>query len=250
MVINSMKYRDISLVSVNKEDILVIACDSCGGIGSKERDVVKVDPKIMGYYTTQVALMEVIAVGARPIAVINPLSVEMNNTGKKILQGIKKAVNRVKTKGDIAINGSTEENIPVVQTAMGLTVIGVMKKRDFNHSRTRLGDIAVVIGEPKVGEEVIEQGESGVFNLDMLQALLKKDYVNEILPVGSKGILYEIKEMARINCLNYKLYKNMPLDIEKTAGPSTCAIVSLKEHDVAKLLDDFDIPITPIAFFN
>jgi hydrogenase maturation factor HypE len=62
------KYRDVDIVTLPNKDILVIACDSCGGIGLKDQDVVKAPPFIVGKYTARVCLMEVFAVGAMPAA--------------------------------------------------------------------------------------------------------------------------------------------------------------------------------------
>lgn len=33
--------RDVSFIEMNKDLYLAVACDSCGGIGEKERDVVQ-----------------------------------------------------------------------------------------------------------------------------------------------------------------------------------------------------------------
>ena len=44
--------RDVSFIELNADLYLAIACDSCGGIGEKERDVVCVPPYIVGRFTT------------------------------------------------------------------------------------------------------------------------------------------------------------------------------------------------------
>lgn len=69
---NPQLKRDISLIP-RGEQYLAIACDSCGGVGSKEMDLVPASPQIVGYYTARVALMEVLSIGALPMALINTL---------------------------------------------------------------------------------------------------------------------------------------------------------------------------------
>ncbi len=70
--------------------ILVIACDSSGGIGNKEGDQLQVDPEIAGYYAAFVPLIECMAVRGEVISLIDTLSVEMVPTGERIIHGIKK----------------------------------------------------------------------------------------------------------------------------------------------------------------
>ncbi|HHY18163.1 MAG TPA: alpha-ribazole-5-phosphate synthase, partial [Firmicutes bacterium] len=56
----SSKYRDLTLVSLTEDCVLVIACDSAGGIGPKELDSVKVPGYVLGRFTARVALMELL----------------------------------------------------------------------------------------------------------------------------------------------------------------------------------------------
>ncbi|KLO22962.1 selenophosphate synthase [Marinitoga sp. 1197] len=237
------KFRDLSIIELDKKKEIVIACDSSGAIGNKEKDIVKVPPEIVGYFGAHVALSEIIAYGAYPIAIVNTLSVEMNNTGKKILEGIKKAVKPLKLDMDKIITGSTEENFPVIQTGMGITVIGI-KKRNINFL-TVSGDIALVIGIPKVGEEVV--GSKDILTISELLKLRNLNFIHEILPVGSKGLLYEANEIAKTENLNFILSKNIVLDVYKSAGPATCAIVTLKRNDYEKIKEIIDIPVNLIG---
>ena len=130
------KFRDITLLSFG-DNIITVACDSCGGIGNKEHDVIKVDPYITGYYTAIVSLSETLAIGAEPITVINTFAVEMNDTGKRILDGIYDALDEIGVDKDSVLTGSTEENIPVTVTGIGLTVIGKINLLLFLHFHER-----------------------------------------------------------------------------------------------------------------
>lgn len=242
------KFRDLTLIYINENQIMVIACDSSGGIGNKQYDLVKVDPDTVGFFTTQVALMEVLAIGAKPITVVNALSVEMDPSGQKIIQGVKKALEPLKLPEDKIITGTTEENIKVCQTAIGITVIGIIDKEDFRINTARKNDIVVCVGIPKVGEEVILDNGKEILSIELLLRLVKDTNVHEVLPVGSKGILYELGEMAKTGNLDFILEEKLGIDINKSAGPGTCAIVSIDE-DYYSILKNFPIPINMIGKF-
>lgn len=242
------KHRDLTLIDINKDQRLVISCDSSGGIGEKENDIIKTSPEIVGYFGAQVALMEIIAFGADPSLVVNTLSVEMDDTGSRIIAGIKKALKALNLDDEKVITGSTEENFPVSVTGLGITAIGIINKNDWKKPKTSSGMIGVAIGSPKVGDEVLADIEQ-VMDISKLMDLREKNYISEILPVGSKGILYELKEMAKWNNLDLILEKNISLDLEKSGGPSTCLIVSIEEDKYELLEKESILVINKIAKF-
>lgn len=241
------KFRDVTLIDINEEQLMVISCDSSGGIGNKEKDVVKVEPEVLGYFTTQVALMEILAIGAMPITIVNALSVEMNDTGEKIIKGVKKALEPLKFPEAEIITGSTEENIPVCQTAMGITAIGLIDKKNWKKPKTIENSLAVIVGIPKVGYEVLEDRGREILSINHLLELKSNPSIYEILPVGSKGILYELKEMSRTNNLAYCLDDNIRLDLYKSAGPATCAIISIAEEEYDNFKNNISIPVNKIG---
>ncbi|MTI67848.1 MAG: selenophosphate synthase [Firmicutes bacterium] len=242
------KFRDLSLVSIDDDKLLVIACDSSGAIGNKEKDVVKVDPSIIGYFTCHVSLCEILAVGAKPISIVNTLSVEMNNTGKKIISGIKKALKQTEIAEDIIVTGSTEENFEVCQTGMGITAIGAVDKNKFNKVKAKKDELIIVAGLPKVGNEV-DINDRDLLTIKKILQLRENPYVSEILPVGSKGILYELNELARTNNLKYILEDKINLDLKKSAGPATCALLTVNKNGYDKLKNTIDIPLNIIGSF-
>jgi len=229
------KYRDLTLLHVNDECFLVIACDSCGGIGSKELDVVKVDPEIVGYLTATVVLCEILAFRATPQILVNNFCVEMNPTGEKILIGIKEAIEEIGLDSSQLLTGSTEENIPVMQTGIGLTCIGVIDTKLWIKPRTEPGDELFAIGSPKVGAEVV--AKDGISNLKIISQINDNISIHEILPVGSKGIDFEVNELCRCNNLIFNYTENIPLDIKKSAGPVTCVLVSGEKDSIVKRLE-------------
>lgn len=240
------KYRDITFIKIDNNNYISVACDSAGGIGNKENDIIKVDPFITGYYTACVALAETIAVGAIPITLVNTLSVEMNETGNKIIRGIHKALDQIGLKKEALITGSTEENIPVTVTGLGITVLGKVNTSTWKLPKAKEKDIIVAVGIPKVGDEVVNDN-GDILTLNQLLRIKKCKYVNDILPVGSKGIRYEALEMARSSNLRFNEFDNIDLDMNKSAGPATCAIVAIDEKYLDELKSVLSIPITVIG---
>lgn len=242
------KYRDLTVIDINEKQSLVVSCDSSGGIGEKENDVVKTTPEVVGYFATQVALMELLAFGADLITIVNTLSVEMDSTGEKIIEGIKEALNPLDLDDGMIVTGSTEENFPVSVTGVGITAIGIVDKGEWGKPRTESRMIAVLVGLPKVGDEVLKD-KNEVMNISKLIDLKKKIYIGEILPVGSKGILYELEEMTKSNDLDFILEKNINVDLNKSGGPSTCVIVSIEKDKYEDLKKELALPVNKIALF-
>lgn len=240
------KYRDITFIEIDNNNYITVACDSAGGIGDKINDIVRVDPYITGYYTACVALAETIAIGGVPITLINTLSVEMNETGNKIIKGIHKALDEIGLEKEALITGSTEENIPVTVTGLGITVLGKVNTNNWKLPKAKDADIIIVIGIPKVGAEVIEDNGE-ILTLNQLLKIKQCKYVNDVIPVGSKGIRYETLEMARSGELRFRQFEEISINMEKSAGPATCAIVAIDERHIEEIHSLVTIPTTIIG---
>lgn len=237
----TLKYRDLQLIDIG-EKRLVIGCDSAGCIGEKPSDIIKVSADILGYTTAKVSLCEVLATGANIISVVDTLSVEMIPTGKKIIEGVLKAINEIGLNNDY-LTGSTEENFNSVQTAMGITVIGVL---EHEVPKACEEDIVLILGRPSLGDEVIEY-KSQLFDHVICKQLRKIRGINDILPCGSKGIAYELKEIEKSSGLSIELYSNINIDLDKSCGPATCAIVTAKKEIIDEILKIISIPYLVIG---
>ncbi|ADL12301.1 AIR synthase related protein [Acetohalobium arabaticum] len=233
--------RDVSVIDLTVDEKLVIACDSIGRIGPKEEDIVETSGRIVGKLSARVALMEALAVRATPISVVNTLSVEYEPTGKEIIAGIEEEIAVLDmVEGDI-ITGSTEENIPTLQTGIGITVVGRAAKEELRVADSQSGDLMVALGLPKVGDEVLESIEE-IVNLADLEQILELDYIHDILPVGSKGIKYEAELLAELNGLGLELEETV-IDLKKSAGPATALLLTLPEEYWAELKNLFSKPL-------
>ncbi|PKG23677.1 ATP-binding protein [Niallia nealsonii] len=214
--------RDVQILLFNKKEEIVIAADNSGGIGLKEQDVVKVDYETVAYFSFRVACMECMAAGGIPFSVIL-----QNFCGEiawnKLVVGIKKSIKEAGLE-ELAITGSTESNFALNQSAVGLTVLG--KKGSKHKSLDMKKSKVAVIGSPLVGNEVMEEKEK-IAPLSLFYPLVRARKYN-LLPVGSKGILAELSvllgkmEEREIHCA---------LDINKSAGPSTCFLIEYEEEE-------------------
>lgn len=243
----SRRIRDLTLVELAGKITLVIACDSSGGIGMKPQDRLPVPGEVVGRIIAAVPLMEVLASGATPVAVINTLSNEMQPTGRAIVRGVEQAVSEAGLPASV-INGSTEENTPTEQTGLGVTVIGTAGSGELRLGSSRPGDLVYCVGKPLMGEEVLPHQQDAA-RISTVRALLGLPGVHEILPVGSKGIEYELGEMAGLAGLSFDLLDTaQTLDLRKSAGPATCLLVSIVEGSQSQsLLKAAGISVTPLA---
>lgn len=241
------KFRDLSLIDLGDGRVLVIACDSCGGVGPKENDVVRTSGYVVGRFTSRVALMEVLCCGAWPICVVNTLCVEPSPTGARIIEGIADELSVIGVAPEKVLTGSTEKNLPTSQTGVGVTVIGMCREDDLRLGRLAGGEVLGLVGVPKVGEEVtLEDPE--IADLSTVRLLLSEKEIKEMVPVGSRGIRAEAEMLAQLNDLRLVWYDLKALegqvDLYKSAGPATCVLVAGEERAVRRLEEKTEKPFT------
>ncbi len=244
-------YRDVSIIDLENDLKIFIACDSSGGIGLKEMDEFKVPPEITGFYTVNVITSELEALGVSPKVIVNNVCAEMNDTGKMIIQGINKYLKENYSDENIKLTGSTEENFKTYQTSIGMVAIGYKEVKDFKLYNTKSQNELILVGKPKVGEEVLQnQGEN--INASTVKTLRRIKGVIDIVPIGSKGIKYESENISKIRKLKLKLYENTKINIEKSSGPATCCIATIDKEiiDIEEIKKLVNKPIEKIGIYT
>lgn len=239
--------RDLTLISIDENRYMGIACDSCGAIGNKEFDVVKAPPHIVAHQTAKVVLAELLSMGFEPIVLSDGLAVEMNDTGKELIEGFSKALSMLKT-CKVHMTGSTEENMKTSQTSMGVTCLGICDKNKLKYKKTNSNDICILIGLPLVGNEVVNNPDK-ILDIADYENLYLCDFINEILPIGSRGISSELKGLCEYNNLNFKYTDNIIADVNKSAGPSCCCLVTLHNSNIQKLEKLVNKPVELLGSF-
>lgn len=242
------KVRDLTKIDLNNNYSLIVAVDSDGGIGNLEGDTVKCDPYQLGRFAMRVPLMEILSSGALPIAAFDMLTIPMKGPGEEIVHGVRDELARAGLGKDFPLSGSTEDNVPTVMTGIGTTIIGIVHENDFRPGSAQNGDIIICIGVPKSApEDRVLLDDIDIINQNDIIELLKIPEAHDILPVGSRGVSYEAGEMARSAGLNISQYDNPKIDVEKSAGPSTCAIISCSQSIKNKLQEIIHVPISLIG---
>ncbi len=235
------KIRDLSLIELPGDMIMVTSCDSLGAIGEKELDVVRVPGYFVGRAVTRVSLMEIMATGAELVALYNTLAVEMDPSGKEIIGGISDELMKVGIDPAYVLNGSTEENVTTRQTGVGVVALGLVARKELMLGKGAKGDLVLAFGTPKVGDEVAGGGpdDPEVAHPSLIKQLISAKCVKELLPVGSHGILYECRQLAQTVNLRFSLDKDVTTDINKSAGPATCllAVVSANSYKTVENKD-------------
>ncbi|WLR53152.1 ATPase [Bacillus tianshenii] len=215
----------------------MISADCCGGVGEKVADIVAASNEQTAYFTMRVALMELLAVGAslQSIAVQNLTS---ETAWQSYCNGIQQLLSEVGIE-HVPITGSSETNFQLKQSGLGLTLTGRVKPREKRVAITPKSALFAVIGKPLVGEAVLHE-KGGVASLVTFYKLLQENLIYEAVPVGSKGIDYEVKQLCNANGFPEVLVHS-ELDLTAPAGPSTCYVISYaieKEEEIKKIVMD------------
>lgn len=211
-------------------DELVITSDNSGAIGQKDLDVVQVPDDVTSYYSARVTLLEQLAAGALPhtIIMLNFSSVE---AWPRYIVGIERLFSELSLPLP-TIQGSTESNIPTLQSAIGLTMIG---RRVFKKTAYDFVDLQwYSYGIPLVGQQLLEHVDASA-SIKTIIAALQDDIIEQIIPVGSKGIKYEIKQLLDVNLEQ----GDLPFNIDASAGPSTVVILGLKKQSATLIEQQF-----------
>lgn len=242
--------RDLEVVSINKAQYLVASCDSCGAIGMKELDAYKISWFITGKLTTRVALLEVLSTGAVPQMLTVAISNEPYPTGDELLRGVNDELESAGLK-TLPMAISTEKNMPTQQTGLGISVIGVAEKNKLRIGTAQPGDDVYCLGFPKAGPELNNPEDPEIVQVKAIQVLLGISSIHDIIPVGSRGIRLEADQLASTVNSRWRVDPTCALDLDKSAGPSTCLIFSSSSSSSGGLDQAFssfpNLPLTRIG---
>lgn len=246
-----LKHRDLTILNIDDKKVLTIACDSCGGIGESQHDIVKAPYDIVGYFTARVCLFETLCFLASPMVIVNNFCVEMEKRGQALLKGINQCIDEYNNANfntkllANSVTGSTEENFNILTTALGVTIIGEKDKSNIIEQINK-GNLIISVGIPKFGQEVLDdiyQGKNEVISFKGLSTLVNKIKTKDLLPVGSKGILYEIKELEKTHNIKVDLYENINIDLSKSSGPATTILAIIEKQEVSNVKELIIEPI-------
>lgn len=222
-----VRYRDLLYLTTDGGAILVIACDSDGGIGPKPHDAVQVSGYALGRTATRVPLLELLAAGATPVAVSDTLGVEMDPTGRDIIAGVRDEMAMVGL-GPEALTGSTEDNVPTTATGVGVTVIGRAQLADLRAGTSSRGDLLALVGRPKSApKHHFDHDDPETLDPQVVASILALPQVVEALPIGSRGPMAEATDLASSAGAALQIDR-WPVPPEDSGGPSTAMLVTVR----------------------
>ena len=224
-------------IPFNEQASIIIATDNSGAIGMKKLDEVVVPYEVVAYFAFRVAAMECLAAGGQPFSVVIH-----NFCGDEewvdITRGIKKGLQELALT-HLPITGSTESNFPLVQSALGVIVLG-KKERQSSSTKVDINKMEIaVIGVPLVGDEVVERSDE-IIPLSLVRSLLDHKDVQFLLPVGSTGILAELRRLFP-GLEEEEVQMEKSLDLFKSGGPATSVIIAYLpagKEDLQKLVGE------------
>ncbi|MEK5039982.1 hypothetical protein [Sporosarcina sp. FSL K6-3457] len=198
----------------------IVTTDNSGGIGEKRGDIVAAPDHVTAYFAARVALLEQWASHAEPVTIIIH-NFSGSASWEKYVAGVTDLFEEAGLAAP-AISGSTETNMELVQSAMAVTMIGEKKERALVEEVTWF-----TYGTPLVGNEVLER-KAEVASLRLLREALEVGIVERIWPVGSSGILQEVRQMTG----NGMAQVETVLDPTKSGGPATVVLVAVPAEKI------------------
>jgi hypothetical protein len=238
------RVRDLT-VWTDGDRSYVVACDANASVGELEHDFLRRPPEEAGYNAAKVAVMEVLATGARPFLVTNTLCGPLDDYGSRVVEGVRRALLEIDS--DAVVTGSDETNMTTTQTGVGVTVVGSVETSSLRLGTSRAGDLVVCLGRPKDGVRVpYSEADVDVAGPRDVLALVSTD-VHEVLPVGSKGVAYELGQLAATAGLSARPADKVSIDLAASAGVSTCVLASVRPDTLESLRSVTTLPIEVIA---
>jgi len=225
------RFRDLLVL----DDGIVVATDSIGGIGPKPADTVASDPVTVAHFALRVPLLEIICVGARPIAVIDDLCVELHPTGEPMMAEIRRLAAEAGVPSD-AVTGSTEENVATNATGIGVTVLGRLPEGSRVEAQSQPGDVVLCAGLPvSAPRDRIVVGHPAQVPVASVRAAITSGLVHDAVPVGSKGLAWEVPQLADPAGLRPVWVDDTPVSRTDSGGPSSCVLLSCAPASVDRL---------------
>jgi hypothetical protein len=233
--------RDVLFLPLYDDTELVVAADGSAAVGEKEMDAVRAPYDVVAYFAARVAFMEVLSVGAKPHAVVLQNFVN-DEAWETLCNGIRQTCDELRM--DVPIIGSSESNFPTLQSAVGITVVGTIQAERKRVGITPPDAKFAVIGEPLVGDEVLKRKER-MLSLSLFRELLKQNGIYELVPIGSKGIYYELQQLLHANGLSASPC-SCALPLFDSSGPATSLLISYHSHmeeEIKKIAKDLFFPL-------
>lgn len=223
----------------SEDNYILTSIDIASGIGILEEDEFFVEIETIAYFTTRVALLDLLAAGGRPVTISFATSLSKSYY-EKIETGILKFLNEWSVNIKNQITGSTEDNFKSKQTSISVMITGLSNKNKLYWLQANHGDNLFIIGEPLVGEQVLRDRDK-IINSETFQILINDKATKNLIPVGSGGAIQRIQSLLSKTGLKFKSSNNQ-LE-SKSAGPATTVLL-ISNREIDYYRDKIATPIT------
>ncbi|MDU2984229.1 MAG: hypothetical protein E7B40_06520 [Actinomyces sp.] len=130
-----------------------------------------------------------------------------------------------------AVTGSTEDNVQTTMTGIGVVVLGELDNGLLSGG-ARPGDLVICVGLPRSAPHVrLYRGHPDIVPIADVLALVRSGRVSDALPVGSRGLAWEVPELARTSGLTARWTDQEAVPVDASGGPSTCVLISCAPED-------------------
>lgn len=224
---------------------VVMAVDSIGGVGPLPGDAVAASAETVAHFALRVPLLEVLCAGATPAIVADALTIAREGAGEAMMTHLRALAAEAGVPPE-GVTGSTEENLPTRETGIGITVLGFLPP-DAPNRRARPGDVVLCAGLPlSAPRDELYPGHPGMVSVAEVRAALESGLTHDALPVGSRGVGFEVGELACTAGLAASLADG-PVSLSDSGGPSSCVLFACREGDAPALASLFSAPVATVA---
>lgn len=215
------KIRDLNYFRFGNNRI-VFACDSSGSVGELEGDAFRATSAEAGVNMVEVPLKEILSVGAKPLALYLDFCYKENEFTKSFVASVHHELQSVGADAPVFVTFGNHSKPRY--SSLGLTIVAKVRESALRIGTSLPGDLIYVIGLPKNKDFYPLQMRTST-----LAQILALDYVHEVLPCGSHGILYEATELAKTNGLEFTEGNNELLNGQNrhSCGAAAVALVSI-----------------------
>jgi selenophosphate synthetase-related protein len=204
------------------EDVMLLAAD---GIWSK---LMEVDPEWSGYCSVLVNVHDIAAMGGWPVAMVDVLSVGNPEIAKKVLQGMKKGIEKFNVP---IIGGHLHPDTPY--SALDVAILGKAKKNAVILSSTaKPGELIIAAADMdgRVHPKFTINFDSTSFK-DRKTLLMQLGAMQEL---GESGLVRAGKDIS-----NPGLLGTLGMLLETSKVGAVVDIVTAKPEDAEKVLEVF-----------
>ncbi|MGM0420094.1 MAG: hypothetical protein ACQEQG_03785 [Bacillota bacterium] len=221
-----------------EQDIYLLSSDVTAGVGPGNADNIKLEAGLVTRFVMRVALLDLLAVGAEPVAVTLTTSLP-RSSWKELTTAVQASLTAWDCPQQIPLTGSSEDNFTAVQTTISITILGRVRPDQIRVIGSQPGHNLYLVGTPVSGEEVLDR-QDGLVSWREMELLLDDPETVDIIPVGSKGARDRINRLIRLTDLEF-ISGEHPLAYH-SAGPATALVIS-SGQELQYYQDRIEVPV-------